>query len=101
MSVRDALRLLDLFTTSHLKKKYEDEFAELDGHLEVAKLMAQCTIFKAKFAECLWFSRMRAAVEALGTRAKVIEESKSTVSALGFSEPVSVALGRWMAQLTE
>ena len=46
--IRDAFRFLDLFTTSHLKEKYEDEFAELDGQLDVAKLMAHCTICKAK-----------------------------------------------------
>ena len=34
-----------------LKDKFEDEFAERDGQLDVANLMARCTICKAKVAE--------------------------------------------------
>ena len=37
VQIRDAFRVLELFTTTHLKEKYEDEFAELDGRLDVAK----------------------------------------------------------------
>ena len=62
--IRNALTVLARFTTTHLKKKYEDEFAELDGKLYVANLMAQSTICMAKVAEFLWCSRVRAAVEA-------------------------------------
>ena len=34
----------------HSDDKYEDEFAQVDGQLDVANLMAQCTICEAKFA---------------------------------------------------
>ena len=79
----------------HRKQKYEDEYAELDFQPVVANLMAHCTMCKAKVAE--FCARARAALK---TRAKVIEESKSRISFLGFSEPVSMALRLWMAQLT-
>ena len=62
--IRNALTDLALFTTTHLTKKHEDEFVELDGQLDAANLMARSTICMAKVAEFLWCSRVRAAVEA-------------------------------------
>ena len=59
VQLRDALRVLDLFPSTHLIEKYEDEFAELNGQLNVASLMAQCTICKAKM---FCGARVRAAV---------------------------------------
>ena len=42
-----------------LKENYQEEFSELDGQLDVAKLF-QCTICKAKVAEfCLARARDR------------------------------------------
>ena len=43
MQIRDAFRVFHLPTTTHLKEKYEDEFAELEGQLDVANLMPHCT----------------------------------------------------------
>ena len=51
VQIRDAFRVLVLFTTTHSKEKYEDEIAELDDQLDEANLMAQCTICLAKVAE--------------------------------------------------
>ena len=50
VQIRDASRGLDIVTTTHLKEKHEDEFAELDGQLDVANLMAHCTTCRAKVA---------------------------------------------------
>ena len=36
VQIRNALAVLALFTTTHLNEKCEDEFAELDGQLNVA-----------------------------------------------------------------
>ena len=69
-----------------LKEKYEDEFAELDGQLDVANLMAHCTICKAKVAELCGACACAWPLKLLEARAKGIEKSKSTISALGFSE---------------
>ena len=85
-----------LFTTTHLEDKYEVDSAELDGQLDVAILMAKCTICKAKVAECCGARACARPSKPLETRAKMIEERKSTIPALGFSEPVPVALGLWM-----
>ena len=51
VQIRDTFRGLDLFTTTHLKEESEDEFAEVDGQLNVANLMAQSTICKVNVAE--------------------------------------------------
>ena len=40
--------VLDLFTTTHMKEKYENEFAELRGLLDVANFDAHCTICKGE-----------------------------------------------------
>ena len=92
---------LDLFTTTHLKETYEDESAELSGQLDLESLIvAQCTICTAKVAEFCGARACARPLKPLETRAKVIEESKSTISAFGFLEPVPVAPGLWMTQLT-
>ena len=99
LQMRDVFRVLDLFPTMRLKEKYEDEFAVLDGQLDVANLMAHCTICKAKVAELRSACACPRPLKLLEARAKVTVKSKSTISALGFSEPVPVALGLGMAQL--
>ena len=99
VQIRDAFRVLDLCTTTHMKEKYKDEFAVLDGHLDVAILMAQCTICKSKVVEICSARTCARPLKPLETRAKVIEESKSTILALGFSEPDPVTVGLWMAHL--
>ena len=60
VQIRDNFSVLDLFSTMHLLyENYQDEFAELDGQLDVANLI-QCTICKAKVAEfCLARARDR------------------------------------------
>ena len=93
MQIRDVFRVLDSFTTTHLKEKCEDECAGLEGQLDVENLMAQCTICTAKVAEFCGARACARPLRALETRATVIDESKSTISALRFSEPLSVALG--------
>ena len=62
--------------------------------------MAHCTTCKANVADFCGARACARPLKFLVTRAKVIEESKSTIAALGFSEPVPVALAVWMAQFT-
>ena len=94
VQIRDVFRVLDSFATTHLKEKCEDEFAGLEGQLDVETLVAQCTICTAKVAEFCGARACARPLRPLETRATVIDGSKSAISALRFSEPLSVALGR-------
>ena len=53
VQIRDAFRVLNLFTTTHLEEKYEDEFAELDLQLDVASLNALARSAKQKLLNCV------------------------------------------------
>ena len=89
-----------MFTTTHLKGTYEDEFAGLAGQVGCGKILwlnARSARRRSLNFVVLACERL---LKPLETRAKMIEKSKCTISALGFSEPVPVALGLWMTQLT-
>ena len=98
--IRDAFRVLNLFSATHLEENYEDEFAELDGQLDVADLMARCTICKAKVTEFCGAPAF-AAVEASqdsreGDRGEQVHDLGPWV--LRARPPWRS--GRWMVQLT-
>ena len=100
VQMKDVFRVLDLYTTMRLKDKYEDEFAELDGQLDVANLMAHCTICKAKVAElCGACACPRPLKAPRGSREWDREEQVRDLGPWVLRDG-PVALGLCMAQLT-